>query len=139
MTHTNAYRLLKKVLSESEEIIISDNNCILKAIELTMTSNNSSFLGKHFTQIDGFTIGGPNAGSVTDIYGAEYIDKIMYEECPFDIEEYKRYRDDTFDVSTNTSIEEQHLINEWLNNKVYKGKIKFKLDCDPKSIPFLDV
>ena len=55
------------------------------------------------------------------------------------MEEYKRYRDDTFDVSTNTSIEEQHLINEWLNNNVYKGKIKFKLDCDPKSIPFLDV
>ena len=91
-----------RVLSESEEIIISDNNCILEAIELTMTSNNCSFLGKHFTQIDGATIGGPNAGSVTDIYGAEYIDKIIYEECPFDMEEYKRYRDDTFDVSTNT-------------------------------------
>ena len=41
----------------------------------------------------------------------------------FDIEEYKRYKDDTFDISTNTSIEEQHLINEWLNNNVYKGKI----------------
>ena len=57
----------------------------------------------------------------------------------FDMEEYKRYKDDTFDISTNTSIEEQHLINEWLNNNVYKGKIKFKLDCDPKSILFLNV
>ena len=47
-----------------------------------MTSNNCSFLGKHFTQIDGATIGGANAGSVTDIYGAEYIDKIIYEKCP---------------------------------------------------------
>ena len=44
-----------------------------------------------------------------------------------------------FDISTNTSIEEQHLINEWLNNNVYMGKIKFKLDCDHKSIPFLNV
>ena len=57
-----------------------------------MTSNNCSFLGEHFTQIDGATIGGPNAGSVTDIYGAEYIGRVIYEECPFDIEEYKRYR-----------------------------------------------
>ena len=99
---------IEKVLCESEEIIISDNNCILEAIELTMTSNNCSYLGKHFTKIDDATIGGNNAGSITDIYGAEYINKIIYEECPFDIEEYKRYGDDTFDVSTNTSIEEQH-------------------------------
>ena len=44
---------IEKVLNESEESIISDNNCILEAIELTMTSNNCSFLVKHFTQIDG--------------------------------------------------------------------------------------
>ena len=63
-----------------------------------MTSNNCSFLGKHFTQIDGATIGGPNVGSITDIYRSEYINKVIYEESPFDIEEYKRYRDDTFNV-----------------------------------------
>ena len=43
-----------------------------------MTSNNCQFLGKHFTEIDGATIGGPNAGSVTDIYGAEYIDRMSF-------------------------------------------------------------
>ena len=43
---------IEKVLSECEEIIISNSNCILEAIELTMTSNNCSFLGKHFTQIE---------------------------------------------------------------------------------------
>ena len=45
-------------------------------------------------------IEGPDAGSVTDIFGAVYIDKVIQEECPFDIEEYNRYRDDTADVNT---------------------------------------
>ena len=49
-----------------------------------MTNNNCSFLGKHFTQTDSATIGGPNAGSVNDIYGTEYIDKIIYEEYDLD-------------------------------------------------------
>ena len=29
--------------------------------------SNCSFLGRHFTQVDEATIGGPDAGSVTDI------------------------------------------------------------------------
>ena len=53
--------------------------------------------------------------------------------------EYKRYRDDTIDVSSNTSIDQQHVINEWFNDNIYKGKVKFKRDCDPSTIPFLDV
>ena len=51
----------------------------------------------------------------------------------------KRYRDDTIDVSSNTSIDQQHVINEWLNDNIYKGKIKFKMNCHPPTIPFLDV
>ena len=43
------------------------------------------------------------------------------------------------DVSSNTSIDQQHVINEWLTDNIYKGKIKFKLDCDPSTITFLDV
>ena len=30
---------------------------------------------------------------------------------PYDIDEYKKYRDDTIDVSSNTSINQQHVIN----------------------------
>ena len=96
-------------------------------------------MGRHFTQIDGATIGGPDEGSVTDIFGAIYIDKVIQEECSSDIEEYNRYKDDTADVNTNSTIEQQKIITDWLNENVYKGKIKFKLDCDPKTIPFLDI
>ena len=68
-------------MNEAEERSVADNRSILEAVELTMTSNNCSFLGRHFTQIDGATIGGPAAGSVADIFGAKFIDKVI-EECP---------------------------------------------------------
>ena len=32
-----------------------------------------------------------------------------------------------------------YVINEWLNDNICKGKIKFKMDCDPSTIPFSDV
>ena len=47
--------------------------CICKALTITMPCNNGEIAGKHFTQIYGTTIGGPESGSVTDIFGAEYI------------------------------------------------------------------
>ena len=61
----NCLQAIEEVLNESEEIIISDNNRILEAIELTMTSINCSSLGKHFTQIDGATIGSPYEGNIS--------------------------------------------------------------------------
>ena len=127
---------IEQVLGEDECCSESYIQCIVEAVRLTMTSNNCSFLGRHFTQIDGATIGGPDAGSVTDLFGAIYIDKVIQEECPFDVEEYKRYRDDTADINTNNTIEQQKVITDWLNENVYKGKIKFKLDCDPKLFHF---
>ena len=49
------------VLNEAEESSGADNRSILEAVELTMTSNNCSCLGRHFMQTDGATIGGPAA------------------------------------------------------------------------------
>ena len=63
------------VLNEAEESSVADNRSVLEAVELTMTSNNCSFLGRHFTQIDEATIRGPVAGSITDIFGAKFINK----------------------------------------------------------------
>ena len=71
---------IEQVLGEDECCSESYIQCIVEAVRLTMTSNNCSFLGRHFTQIDGATIGGPDAGSVTDIFGAIYIDKVIQEE-----------------------------------------------------------
>ena len=44
-----------------------------------MTSNSCNFMGKYFTQVDGATIGGPESASLTDIYGAVFIDSKIEE------------------------------------------------------------
>ena len=112
--------------------------CLQEAVRITMTRNNIMFKGRHYTQIDGATIGGPNSGSVTDIFGCEFIDKKI-EECPYSIEEYKRYRDDTFDVNTNSSLEEQQLVTEWLNQNIYEDKITFTEVSSQVAVEFMDV
>ena len=72
-----------------------------------MSCNSTEFYSRYFTQIDGATIGSPDSGSVTDIFGAIHIDKIIQEMCPVQPENYCRYRDDTLDVRLLLSIEEQ--------------------------------
>ena len=44
-----------------------------------MTSNTCNFIGRHFTQIDGATISGPESASVNDIYGAVFINSKIEE------------------------------------------------------------
>ena len=84
--------------------------CILEAIGITMTSNSTKFRKRFFTQIDGATIGSPDSGSVTDIFGAVFIDKKFMEECPRIPDNYKWYRDDTIDVCKNATEKEQQEI-----------------------------
>ena len=50
--------------------------CVLEALEITMSSNNGSFANNFFTQVNGATIGGPESPIVTDIFGALYIDPV---------------------------------------------------------------
>ena len=49
---------------------------MLEALEITMSSNNGKFANNFFIQINGATIGGPESASVTNIFGAVYIDTI---------------------------------------------------------------
>ena len=42
-------------------------------------SNTCNFMGRHFTEIDGATICGPESASVTDIYVAVFIDSKIEE------------------------------------------------------------
>ena len=45
-----------------------------------MSSYNGQFQEKLFTQIEGATVGGPESASVTDIFGAVYIDEVARQE-----------------------------------------------------------
>ena len=54
--------------------------CICEALTITMSCNNGEIAGKHFTQIDGGTIGDPDSDSYGYI-GAEYIDIKAVTSC----------------------------------------------------------
>jgi hypothetical protein len=119
-----------------------DKDCILEAVKITMSCNNVEYHNRHFTQINGATIGGPNSASVTDIFGAIFIDKVIEEKCPYEVGEYARYRDDTVNINWNSSIEEQNNITNWLNEEIYKDRIIFTMDPlenNRTSINFLDI
>ena len=65
--------------AQSREFLEVPVECILEALKITMTSNNGEFLKRHFTQINGATTGGPTSASVTDIFGAVFIDPVAKE------------------------------------------------------------
>ena len=74
-----------KLCIEAVREVVEDNQqldlgvpveCVLEALEITMSSNNGKFANNFFTQINGATIGGPESASVTDIFGAIYIDPV---------------------------------------------------------------
>ena len=55
--------------------------CILEAIGITMTSNSTKFSNRSFTQIDGATIGSPDSGSITDIFGAVFLTRNLWKNA----------------------------------------------------------
>ena len=127
-----------KVLLDSREKQNPSSECILEALEITMSSNSTEFDSRFFTQIDGATNGSPDSGSVTDIFGAIHIDKVIQDHCPIEPENYRRYRDDTFDVCLKSSEEDQKLVTNWMNENIYQDKIKFTANYDREKMVFLD-
>ena len=66
-----------------------EKQCILDALAITMTSNTCNFMGKYFMQVDGATIGGSESASITDIYGAVFIDSKIEENIINENEDWK--------------------------------------------------
>ena len=103
-----------------------------------MTSNNGEYLKSHFTQINGTTTGGPASASVTDIFGAVFLDPVARKAGPLIPVDWKRYRHDTWDIEEN--VDEKGLVQftEYMNTKVLKDKIKFTLEHSETELVFLD-
>ena len=93
-------RAVKRILDErGTNLPQNSKNCILEALSITMSSYNGQFLGELFTQTDGATIGGPESASVTDIFGAVYIDEMARQGNEhLQPSDWRRYRDDTWDI-----------------------------------------
>ena len=81
----------------------------------------------------------PDSGSVTDIFRAIHIVKVIQERCPMPLGDYCRYHDDTLDICTQSSIKEQKQAIPWMKNNIYKNKIKFTADYDDKKKYFVDI
>ena len=97
-------RAVKRILDErGTNLPLNSKNCILEALSITMSSYNGQFLGELFTQIDGATIGGLESASVTDIFGAVYIDEMARQRNEhLQPSDWHRYRDDTWDILRKT-------------------------------------
>ena len=127
-----------RALLDTRQKHYPSTDCVLEALQITTRCNTTGFDSNFFTQIDGATIGSPDSGSVTDIFGAIHIDKVIQERCPIPPEDYCRYCDDTLDICTQSSIEEEKQATAWMNNNIYKNKIKFTAVYDDKKIDLLD-
>ena len=69
----------KKVLETNENEYSLDSSlieCIKETLAIIMSSNNGTFNGKFFTQVNGTSTGGPESASTTDIFGAIHIDTL---------------------------------------------------------------
>ena len=134
---------VKKVLETNTNEYSLDSSlieCIQEALIIAMSSNNATFNGKFFTQVNEATIGGPESASTTDIFGAIHIDTIVREgDGSLIPQDWKRYRDDTFDIYTNCNWEMIENLTKYLNNAVLLGKIKFEPEYSEKHLDFLDV
>ena len=117
---------VRKVVEENQHLDLGvPVECLLEALEITMSSNNGKFENNFFNQIDGSTIGGPESASVTDIFGAIYIDPVAKSGGPIVPTDLKRYRDDTFNIEENTEDQILNSFTEYLNSNILEDKIKF--------------
>ena len=81
--------------------------CILDAFVVILTSNTCNFTGRSFTQTDGATIGGPESESVTDIFGAAFMNSKVQDNLTSGHGDWKRYRDESYSVSLSTNAERE--------------------------------
>ena len=105
-----------------------------------MSSYNGQFQEKLFTQIEGATIGGPESASVTDIFGAVYIDEVARQgDGSLKPSDWCRYRDDTWDIE---EVCDDHMVKNftnYLNETILNDKIKFEPVTKETGLEFLDV
>ena len=108
--------------------------CICEGVSITMNFNNGKLEEHFFTQINGATTGGPGSASITDIFGAEFIDPVAQNEFKSNAgevikpESWGRYRDDTFDdieVGELSKIENVCRFTKHINMNALENKIRF--------------
>ena len=68
---------VRKVLEENQQLDLGfPIECVLEALEITMSSNNGKFENNFYNQINGATTGRPESASVRGICGRAYMDPV---------------------------------------------------------------
>ena len=117
-----------------------NKECILEALSITRSSYNGQFQEKLFTQIEGATIGGPDLASVTDIFGAVYIDEVARQgDGSLKPSHWSRYRDDKWDIEEVCDYHMVKNFTNYLDETILKDKIKFEPVTKETRSEFLDV
>ena len=134
---------IKRVLQTYAHIDLKvPTESIIEALEITMSSNNTKFEGRFFTQSNGATIegggGGAESASVTDIFVAIFIDPVAKAGGSFISSDWKRYGDDTWDIEENVEGEQLVEFTRYLNSEVLRDDIKFTVESSGSQLVFLD-
>ena len=130
---------VREVVEDNQQLDLGvPVECVLEALEITMSSNNGKFANNFFTQINGATIGGPESASVTDIFGAIYIDPVARNGGPIVPTDWKRYRDDTFNIEKYLEEQELSSFTEYMNSNILGSKIRFTMETIRQDLMFLD-
>ena len=123
---------------EKEEGFPLPTECIMEAIELILTNNNSKFNGTHYLQKNGTATGAKNSCSYSDL-ALEPIDEEIFK-CKSTIFKellvYYRYRDDCFiiwDGSMDMLKRFVYLVN------ILDPSLKFTVEIGGKSLKYLDL
>ena len=116
---------------------VDSTQCIVDALEICPTCNNSKFNHQHFLQTDGTAQGSHMSCSYADIAMAKY--DSLASKFHLKPSVWKRFRDDVF-VSWEHGIASPSSFLDYLNTMDKTGKIKFTMEiAGDTGLEFLDL
>ena len=112
--------------------------CLVEALEIILTSNNSVFNKEHLIQTNGTATGSKNSCSYSDL-ALEPIDEHIYQAQNSMFSEvltYYRFRDDCFLIWNGPT----HLINHFVYFvNILDPSLRFTVNIGGKSLKFMDI
>ena len=128
---------LKRKL-DKREVLSPPSECLLEALEIILTSNNSIFNGQHLLQTNGTAMGSKNSCSYADL-ALEPANEQIYQAKRTVFKElvtYFRFRDDCF-LLWNGPIDLLKKFVYFVN--IIDRNLKFTVEIGGKSLKFMDL
>ena len=127
-----------RVKLNSREELSPPTNCVMEALEIILTSNNSIFNGQHLVQTNAPATGSKNSCSSADL-ALETIDEQIFEAQRTAFKEllaYFRFRDDCF-LLWNGSEDMLRKFVYFVN--ILDPSLKFTVEIGGKTLKFMDL